>query len=179
MKRSLFFAVLLCLASASSLAALQPPMERYVISSGMGYRMNPMGGGEQSFHEGIDMVGPHSSAILAAGDGVVVEHWPAPGTIGRGGRVFRGHPVFGAKIVIDHGNGVWTVYGHMSRTFVHEGQHVTAGQIIGIQGRTGDATGEHLHFECKIDPRLLFGSQRPSLTYPIGKPLRDLLELLK
>jgi murein DD-endopeptidase MepM/ murein hydrolase activator NlpD len=149
-------------------------MAHYVITSGVGYRTNPMGGGEQSFHRGIDMVGPHGSAILAAGDGVVVEHWPPPGTFGPGGHAFRGHPTFGGLIVIDHGNGVWTLYGHMSRTFVREGQRVRAGEIIGIQGRTGDATGEHLHFEVVIDPRLLFDP--PGIT---GPTLIDLRQLLK
>ena len=176
MKRSFIFAVF-ALAVASSLAALQPPMLTYVITSGVGYRTNPMGGGEQSFHRGLDMVGPRGSAILAAGDGVVVEHWPAPGTVGAGGHVFKGNPTFGAMIVIDHGNGVWTLYGHMSRTFVHEGQRVTAGQVIGIQGRTGDATGEHLHFEVIIDPRLLFSD--PQSGHIMGDGITDLRQLLK
>lgn len=148
--------VLLLLLAALPLSALRAPMASYVISSGVGYRVNPMGGGEQAFHRGLDMVGPHGCAIVAAGDGVVVEHWPAPGTVGKDGRVFKGHPTFGAMVVIDHGNGTWTLYGHMARTFIREGQRVKAGQVIGIQGRTGDATGEHLHFEVIIDPRLMF-----------------------
>jgi murein DD-endopeptidase MepM/ murein hydrolase activator NlpD len=131
-------------------------MARYVVTSGVGYRVNPMGGGEEAFHRGIDMVGPPGCAILAADSGVVVEHWPPPGALGADGKVFKGHPAFGGMILIDHGNGVWTLYGHMSRTYVHTGERLKAGQIIGRQGATGDATGEHLHFEVIIDPRLMF-----------------------
>lgn len=154
--RILVLALVLIIGIVVPLAALQPPMVKFVISSELGYRTNPMGGGQQSFHRGLDMVGPHGAKILAAEAGIVVEHWPPPGTKGKNGWVFKGHPTFGAMIVIDHGNGMWTLYGHMSRTFVHEGQHVLAGDVIGIQGRTGDATGEHLHFEVIVDPRLFF-----------------------
>lgn len=145
------------LALALPAFALTPPMATFVVSSGVGYRVNPMGGGEWEFHRGLDMVGPHGCSILAAGDGVVVEHWPAPGTVGRHGEVYHGHPVYGGMIVIDHGNGLFTLYAHMSRTFVYEGEHVRAGEAIGIQGRTGDATGEHLHWEIIVDPRVILG----------------------
>jgi murein DD-endopeptidase MepM/ murein hydrolase activator NlpD len=136
--------------------ALQLPMKQFVITSQCGYRENPLGGGEESFHRGLDMVGPAGSQILAAADGVVVEHWLPPGTIDSKGVIHFGHPTFGAMIVIDHGNGMWTLYGHMSDTFVHEGMHVKGGQVIGIQGCTGQSTGEHLHFEVVIDPHVLF-----------------------
>jgi murein DD-endopeptidase MepM/ murein hydrolase activator NlpD len=156
MRRATILALLLL--SAVSACALQPPMARYVVTSPVGYRVNPMGGGEEAFHRGLDMVGPPGCAILAAGPGIVVEHWPAPGTLGKDGVVFKGHPVFGGMIVIDHGNGVWTLYGHMRRTCVRTGQRVEAGQVIGWQGATGDATGEHLHWEVIVDPRLMLDS---------------------
>jgi murein DD-endopeptidase MepM/ murein hydrolase activator NlpD len=136
--------------------ALSPPMSTYSVSSGVGYRLDPMGGGEEALHRGLDMVGPPSSAILAAGDGVVVEHWLPPGTPRGDGNTFTGHPVFGGMIIIDHGHGIWTLYGHLSKTFVREGMRVKRGQVIGIQGHTGQATGDHLHFEVVIDPTLLF-----------------------
>jgi murein DD-endopeptidase MepM/ murein hydrolase activator NlpD len=164
---TLLFAAILVLVVPSLACALQPPLRMYVVSSGVGYRVNPMGGGEEAFHRGLDMVGPPGAEILAAGPGTVVEHWPAPGSFGKGGVIFRGHPVFGGMIVIDHGNGVWTIYGHMRRTRVHTGQHVEAGQVIGWQGATGDATGEHLHFEVIVDPRLMFDA--PMLNTRGGK----------
>ncbi len=167
-----FFATLAVVMTLLVLAAafafpLQPPMLAYGRSSGVGYRLNPMGGGDSALHRGVDLVGPPGCAILAAAPGVVVEHWPAPG-----GK-WKGHPTFGGYIVLDHGNGVFTLYGHMSRTYVHTGQRVTAGQIIGRQGATGDATGEHLHFELVVDPCLFFAQ-------PVGLVLtRDPRELLR
>lgn len=154
---------------------LQPPMARYCVSSPVGYRVNPMGGGDSALHRGVDLVGPPGCAILAAAPGVVAEHWPAPGTPipGRPGKTFGGHPVMGGYVVIDHGGGIYTAYGHLGQTFVHTGQRMAAGQIIGRQGATGDATGEHLHFELVIDPRLFFAQ-------PLGPALaRDPRELLR
>jgi len=137
--------------------ALSPPMEVYGVSSTTGYRVKPMGGGEESLHRGVDLVGPAGCAVLAAAPGIVVEHWPAPGTPRAAGGVFRGHPVFGGYIIIDHGNGIITLYGHLSQTYVHTGQRVVTGQVLGRQGATGQATGEHLHFEVIINPLLFFG----------------------
>lgn len=136
--------------------ALQPPMASYAMSSGVGYRVKPMGGGEEALHRGVDLVGPPLCAILAAAPGVVVEHWPVPGTPRAGGGVFRGHPIYGGMIVLDHGNGVFTIYGHMSRTYVHTGMRVLSGQIIGRQGSTGISTGQHLHFELVVNPLMFF-----------------------
>ncbi len=174
-----FFVILTLVVTLLAVAAcfaypLQSPMAAYSISSGIGYRVKPMGGGEEALHRGVDLVGPPGCAILAAAPGVVVEHWPAPGTPipGKPGKTFSGHDVFGGYIVIDHGGGVFTCYGHLSRTFVHTGQRVTAGQIIGRQGATGQATGEHLHFELVVDPCLFFAA-------PLGPVLRDPRELLR
>jgi murein DD-endopeptidase MepM/ murein hydrolase activator NlpD len=166
-----FFAILvlvvLLLAVAACFAqALAPPMETYALTSDTGYRVNPMGGGGEALHRGVDLVGPSGCAILAAAPGVVVEHWPAPG-----GK-WKGHPVFGGYIVVDHGGGIWSCYGHMSRTYVQTGQRVTVGEIIGRQGATGDATGEHLHFELVVDPTLFFSA-------PLGLALRDPKDLLR
>ena len=162
--------LLVLLFVALELSALQPPMAHDVITSGVGYRMNPMGGGEESFHRGQDRVGPHGAQIMAAGDGVIVEHWPPPGTLGANGRVFNGHPTYGGMIrlqtwvlVNDKLVMIFVLYGHMARTFVHEGQHVTAGQVIGIQGATGDATGEHLHYEITISPDVFFDAPMESV----------------
>jgi len=131
-------------------------MSTFTISSGVGYRVDPLGGGKEALHRGLDMVGPPGASILAADDGVVVEHWLPPGTVGRDGRIYEGHPVFGGMIIIDHGNGIWTLYGHMSKTYVHEGMKVHKGDRIGVQGDTGMATGPHLHFEVIVDPRRFF-----------------------
>lgn len=166
-----FFAILALVVALLAGAAcfaypLQAPMAQYTTSSGVGYRVKPMGGGEEALHRGVDLVGPAGCAILAAAPGVVVEHWPTPG-----GK-WQGHPVFGGYIVLDHGGGIFTCYGHMSRTFVHTGQRVTAGEIIGRQGATGQATGAHLHWELVVSPLIFF-------TPPLGPVARDPRELLR
>jgi murein DD-endopeptidase MepM/ murein hydrolase activator NlpD len=88
-------------------------------------------------HEGIDIAAGSGSAIRAAGDGVVKKaSW-------YGG--------YGNAVIIDHGNGVQTLYGHASKLNVKEGDRVRAGQLIANVGSTGDSTGPHLHFEVEVD----------------------------
>jgi murein DD-endopeptidase MepM/ murein hydrolase activator NlpD len=88
-------------------------------------------------HEGIDIAAGSGSAIRAAGAGVVKKaSW-------YGG--------YGNAVIIDHGNGVQTLYGHASKLNVKEGDRVQAGQLIAKVGSTGDSTGPHLHFEVEVD----------------------------
>ena len=124
------------------------PLDRYKISSEFGYRKNPMGGleGDMRLHKGIDLVGPYNAPVKAVKSGVVVEHWPPPNGY------FKGHPVYGGLVVIEHSDGIFTLYAHFKDTFVKEGQRVKKGEIIGIQGDTGMATGDHLHFEVITNP---------------------------
>ena len=124
------------------------PLDRYRISSEFGYRKNPMGGveGDMRLHKGVDLVGPYNSPVKAVKSGVIVEHWPPPNGY------FKGHPVYGGLVVIEHSDGVFTLYAHFKDTFVNEGQRVKKGEILGIQGSTGMATGDHLHFEVITDP---------------------------
>ncbi|MGK5680877.1 M23 family metallopeptidase [Actinoplanes sp. URMC 104] len=84
-------------------------------------------------HAGVDIAGPSGSPILATGAGVVVRAGEAQG--------------YGLAVLIDHGNGYLTHYGHMSAIAVHAGQRVEAGEQIGDEGSTGHSTGPHLHFE--------------------------------
>ncbi|MEU8815134.1 M23 family metallopeptidase [Actinoplanes sp. NPDC048796] len=87
-------------------------------------------------HAGVDIAGPHGSPILAAGAGVVVRAGAAAG--------------YGNAVLIDHGNGYLTHYGHMSVIAVQAGEHVAPGQRIGDEGSTGHSTGPHLHFEVHL-----------------------------
>jgi len=87
------------------------------------------------FHPGIDIANDVGTPELAADAGQVV---------------FSGWGDYGIYVEIDHGNGFHTVYGHMSRTLVSTGQMVTKGQLIGLMGATGRATGPHLHFEIRF-----------------------------
>lgn len=101
----------------------------------------------ETFHRGDDLVGiTKNTEIKAAADGIVVEHWPAPNGY------YKGHPVYGGYIVLQHDNGTYTVYAHMSDTVVHTGEKVKQGQKIGVIGDTGLATGVHLHFEIVLTP---------------------------
>jgi murein DD-endopeptidase MepM/ murein hydrolase activator NlpD len=124
------------------------PLDSYTISSDFGYRQNPMGGleGNVRLHKGVDLVGPYNSVIKAVKSGVIVEHWPPPNGF------FKGHPIYGGLIVIEHNDGVFTLYAHFKDTFIKEGQIVKKGEILGIQGSSGISTGDHLHFEVITDP---------------------------
>ncbi|GAA0533834.1 hypothetical protein GCM10010172_13520 [Paractinoplanes ferrugineus] len=84
-------------------------------------------------HEGVDMAAPDGTPIVAAGTGVVVRAGVEQG--------------YGNAVLIDHGDGWLTHYGHMSVLVVVPGQRVVAGQQIGNEGSTGHSTGPHLHFE--------------------------------
>jgi len=127
-----------------------PPLETLWVSSGCGYRMDPMGGSTESLHKGVDLAGKVGTPVRAIMAGTVVEHWLVPGV--HWGMIYHGHPVFGGYIIIDHGDGLFSCYGHLSATFVAEGRQIEAGQIIGELGATGIATGPHLHFEVVVDP---------------------------
>ena len=89
-------------------------------------------------HQGIDLAGKKGSPIFSAGSGRVVYV----------GRRFSG---YGKMVLIDHGKGVATLYSHLNKYFVRSGQTVHRRQIIGTMGRTGRATGVHLHFEVMED----------------------------
>ena len=127
-----------------------PPLVAAVVSSAVGYRLDPMGGSTEGLHKGVDLVAPIGTPVHAVLDGVVAEHWLVPGW--HWGKQYHGHSVFGGMIVLDHGEGLYSIYGHLSATFVHEGEQIEAGQVIGELGNTGISTGPHLHFELVVDP---------------------------
>ena len=112
-----------------------PTNSNYVITSGFGWRTGRYGG----FHEGIDISGTgYGSPIYASMDGVVVNA-QCGGLMGQCGTA-------GKNVVIQHSNGYYTAYAHLSKIYVKEGQVVKRKQVIGAMGRTGAATGTHLHF---------------------------------
>jgi murein DD-endopeptidase MepM/ murein hydrolase activator NlpD len=90
-------------------------------------------------HEGVDFGAHYGARIHAVGAGVV---------IGAGYLADEGG--YGQIVLIRHADGVITAYAHTSRMFVHAGQHVVAGEVIGLVGATGHVTGPHLHFEVRI-----------------------------
>lgn len=105
-------------------------------TSGYGGRVNPITH-RQEFHSGVDLAAPMGTGILAANDGKVI---------------FAGNRgTYGKAILVDHGGGVVTLYGHCSSFVASEGQMVNKGQIIARVGSTGYSTGPHLHFEVRIN----------------------------
>ena len=126
----------------------------YRISSNFGVRgqvIVGMGGEAGDFHRGIDIVPLSKNAkAIAAADGVVILHYVPTGVLH--GVYYRGHPVFGGLIVIKHSAFIYTVYGHLSKTYIYEGMQIKQGQEIGIIGNTGKSTGTHLHFEILFNP---------------------------
>jgi murein DD-endopeptidase MepM/ murein hydrolase activator NlpD len=124
------------------------------ISSDFGIRdqvIVGMGGEEGDFHRGIDIVPLSKNAkAIATTDGVVVLHYVPTGFLN--GKYYKGHPVFGGLVVIQHTKHIYSVYGHLAKTNVYEGMKIKQGQEIGIIGNTGKSTGIHLHFEILFDP---------------------------
>jgi len=113
------------------------------ISSEFGYRIHPVYG-TKKYHSGMDMAAPGGSPILAAADGTV--------------RFAGWNGGYGYCIIIDHGSGIQTLYGHSSKLLVSSGQKVSRGEKIALVGTTGTSTGNHLHFEVlnngvATDPR--------------------------
>lgn len=106
------------------------------ITSGFGMRRHPIFGGTR-MHTGVDMPAPYGTHIHAARDGLIVySGWK------------RG---YGNTVIIDHGNGLATLYAHASSLEVSVGETVRRGQVIARVGSTGWSTGNHLHFEVRIN----------------------------
>lgn len=101
--------------------------------------------GYKTYHRALDLARAVGTPVKAADNGyVVVAGWSNAG--------------YGNYVVVDHGNGMQTLYGHLSRVFVKPGDVVTSGAVIGNMGNTGNSTGPHLHFEViirgnKVNPR--------------------------
>ena len=110
------------------------PVEGGWYSSNFGWRLDPFSG-QRAFHEGIDFMAEQGTPITAAAGGVVVQA--------------EYHPQYGNMIEIDHGNELITRYAHTSRMLVRTGDVVLMGARIAEVGRTGRATGTHLHFEVR------------------------------
>lgn len=129
----------------ASIPAIQPLSNKDLgrIASGFGYRIHPIYK-TSIMHTGQDFTAPVGTDIYATGNGVVekVEYY------GRG---------YGNNVIINHGYGYETLYGHMSKINVRQGQKINRGDVIGFVGSTGTSTGPHLHYEVikngnKINP---------------------------
>lgn len=109
------------------------------INNEFGYRRNPFGGRGYEFHAGLDIDGERGDLVAAPANGIITKAgW-------EGG--------YGNMIEIDHGNGLTTRYGHLSRGDVQIGDTVQRGQLIGLIGSTGRSTGPHLHYELRLNDK--------------------------
>lgn len=128
-----------------SIPAIQPISNKSLdhIASGFGYRIDPIYK-TPKMHTGLDFAAPIGTPIYATGNGTVIEaNYDAGG--------------YGYHVIIDHGYGYQSLYGHMFKIKAHLGQQVKRGEVIGWIGSTGKSTGPHCHYEVikngdKIDP---------------------------
>jgi murein DD-endopeptidase MepM/ murein hydrolase activator NlpD len=120
----------------SAIPALKP-MEGFYSVGEFGLRMHPVLGILKT-HEGLDIVNDVGTPVVAAGDGVV----EMAGQSGGG---------YGITVVIRHGYGYQTLYGHLSKVLVHAGEHVTRGEVIAKSGKSGLVSGPHLHYEVRYN----------------------------
>lgn len=109
------------------------------INNEFGFRRSPFGGRTYEFHAGMDIDGERGDQVVAPANGVVTEAgW-------KGG--------YGNMIEVDHGNGLKTRYGHLSKIDVNVGDPITRGQVMAFVGSTGRSTGPHLHYELRLNDR--------------------------
>ncbi len=133
------------------------------ISSYYGIRLDPFTHLRRK-HEGIDFVGKKGTKIYATGDGVV--------TLTRHSRIG-----YGNEIIINHGFGYSSRYGHLEKILVKRGQKVKRGELIGLMGNTGRSTGTHLHYEVMFDDRAInpISYYSDDLT---GKEYKEIVKLI-
>ena len=117
-----------------------------VVSSEFGLRNDPVSGVKKG-HAGIDLAIPTGSRVYSAWDGTVQA-------------VRYSKSGYGYHVIVNHGNGVVTLYAHCSKLLVSEGAKLSQGDVIALSGNTGKSTGPHLHFEVRVNgearnPRLV------------------------
>lgn len=117
---------------------INPVSGRHFFSSGFGPRRDPFTG-RKSYHHGLDICAERGTPFCATADGEVIFS-------GKNGNL-------GQTVKVDHGNGFVTVYGHAHALEVRSGQSVRRGDVLGSVGRSGRATGVHLHYEVRQDGR--------------------------
>ena len=118
----------------AAVPSLWPVLGR--VTSSFGERSDPFNG-EGAFHAGIDIATSYGTPVHAPADGVIAKAGPASG--------------YGREIIIDHGGGITTIYGHLSGFALIAGQIVKQGQTIGYIGSAGRSTGPHLHYEVRVE----------------------------
>ncbi len=133
MKSFFLMAVLVLNLPSITLGNRDMPVDGGVVTSGVGWRIDPFGSGKAVFHGGIDIAVPVGTPVRATRKGRVVFAGD------RGG--------YGATVIIEHGNGDRTLYGHNALLRVSPGEQVESGTVVAFSGNSGRSTGPHVHFE--------------------------------
>lgn len=118
------------------LPVIAPVAEPYVISRAYGAAIDPFTGIEKA-HYGIDFVAEKGNYVFATADGVIEKA--------------EDHPLWGKRLIIDHGDGIKTIFAHLGSTKITQGKKVSRGDMIGVMGISGLSSGPHLHYEIRID----------------------------
>jgi murein DD-endopeptidase MepM/ murein hydrolase activator NlpD len=134
---ALIFLALMALPAAAP-AARQSPVDSGVVTSGVGWRLDPFGSGRRVYHSGYDIAVPVGTPVYPT----------------QAGRVFFSGPYkgYGNLVGIDHGNGYLTFYGHNSALVAKTGDKVDTETVIALSGNTGHSTGPHVHYEMQRIP---------------------------
>lgn len=117
-------------------SGLQKPVASYTITSRFGMRIHPVTG-VQKMHNGIDLAAPKGTPIMSSQSGKVI--------------ISQYSSSYGNYVVVDHGGGLSTLYAHLDKRYVNDGDVVKCGQEIGTMGSTGMSTGPHLHYEVRVN----------------------------
>jgi len=141
-------------AAVAPAAAWQAPLARVQVTSDFGATNRPSG----KPHRGMDLRAARGTAVIA----------PADGKVAVSTDTYAGGPQYGKVVVIEHADGLRTLYAHLDERSVRTGEQVRANQQIGLSGATGKVTGPHLHFEvqrggAQVDPRDVLGKALPPI----------------
>ena len=133
----LLLAALLLLPAAAR-ARRESPVDGGVVTSGVGWRLDPFGSGKRVYHNGYDIAVPVGTRVYPVESGTVY----FAGS-------YRG---YGEMVAVDHGNGYVTIYGHNSKVLVKPGDRVETTTVLALSGSSGRSTGPHVHYELRRVP---------------------------
>ncbi len=133
MKLAILLAVLTIPPACAASADRTLPVDNGRVTSGAGWRIDPFGSGRMIYHRGVDIAVPVGSPVYSVRCGTVLFAGSSKG--------------YGNLVVVDHGDGIVSFYGHNSALKVSSGQRVNSRTLIALSGNTGRATGPHVHYE--------------------------------
>jgi len=138
MKKFLSIAFLALLLPQLALAARVSPVDNGTVTSGVGWRLDPFGSGRMVYHSGYDIAVPVGTPVHPTQTGTVYFAGPYKG--------------YGNLVVIEHGGGYVTMYGHNAEILVNAGEKVDTSTVIALSGNSGRSTGPHVHYEIRQIP---------------------------